>query len=124
MFIPPSCHPPPAGPQPRGSAQRAARGADRWLDRAGLRVDDIDLRERRYVKMQLGRVACILLAVIVPAPLPVTLVLFAGAVFLPWFGVVMANAGPTRDTTQADAMVALGLWTSLGLSSFPDMALG
>ena len=70
--------------------------------------DDIALRERRYVTMQMGRVVCVLLAVIVPAPLPVTLLLFAGAVFLPWFGVVMANGGPPRETAREHAMVEHG----------------
>lgn len=66
-------------------------------------TDDIRLRERRYVRMQLGRVACVLLAVLLPVPVWAKLLLFVGAMFLPWLGVVMANAGPvvTRERKTA-----------------------
>lgn len=70
--------------------------------------DDIALRERRYVMMQMCRVACVLLGVFVPAPVPVKLLLFSGAVFLPWFGVVMANAGPVVEKQGKTAVVARG----------------
>ena len=60
-------------------------------------TDDIALRQRRYVIMQSARLVCVLLAGLVPASVPVKLLLVAGAVLLPWFGVVMANAGPTVD---------------------------
>ncbi|MCW2607904.1 MAG: hypothetical protein JWO60_2597 [Frankiales bacterium] len=70
--------------------------------------DDIALRERRYVAMQMVRVVCVLLGVFVPAPVPVRLLLFSGAVFLPWFGVVMANAGPTVEKTRETALVERG----------------
>jgi hypothetical protein len=59
--------------------------------------DDIVLRQRRYLAMQSVRVACLLLAATVPAGLAVKGVFILGAVVLPYFGVVMANAGPARD---------------------------
>lgn len=71
-------------------------------------TDDIALRERRYVLTQMVRVVCVVLGVAVPAPVWVKLLLFAGAVFLPWFGVVMANAGPAIDRQAPNATVARG----------------
>lgn len=68
-------------------------------------TDDIDLRERRYVRTQLVRVACVLLGVLLPVPVPFRLLLFVGAVALPWFGVVMANAGPVVSRRRASAIV-------------------
>jgi hypothetical protein len=69
-------------------------------------TDDIALRERRYALSQGLRLACVVLGVVLPVPVPVKLLLFVGAVFLPWFGVVMANAGPVvpkaRRTAIAD----------------------
>ena len=59
--------------------------------------DDIVLRQRRYLAMQSLRVACLLLAATVPGGLAVKGVFIVGAVVLPYFGVVMANAGPSRD---------------------------
>ena len=57
-------------------------------------AEDIDLRQRRYVRSQLVRVACIAGGVLLPVPLLAKLAFFAAALVLPWFGVVMANAGP------------------------------
>jgi hypothetical protein len=59
--------------------------------------DDLALRQRRYLLTQSVRVVCLLLAATLPVPLPVKGVLLAGAVVLPYFGVVLANAGPARD---------------------------
>jgi hypothetical protein len=59
--------------------------------------DDIVLRQRRYLAMQSLRVVCLLLAATVPGGLAVKGVFLVGAVVLPYFGVVMANAGPARD---------------------------
>lgn len=67
--------------------------------------DDIALRERRYVKTQLVRVVCVLLGVALPVPVPFRLLLFVGAICLPWFGVVMANAGPTVARKRRTAIV-------------------
>ena len=68
-------------------------------------TDDIALRERRYVATQMVRVACVVLGVALPVPVYAKLLLFVGAVFLPWFGVVMANAGPTVSRTRRTAIV-------------------
>ncbi len=70
--------------------------------------EDIALRERRYILTQMVRVLCVVLGVAVPAPVPVRLLLFSGAVFLPWFGVVMANAGPALDRSSSSALIARG----------------
>lgn len=72
--------------------------------------EDRRLRERRYAVTQLLRVACFVLAVILPVPLWAKLVLIGGAFALPWFGVVSANAGPTRQRTreQAPGVTPLG----------------
>ena len=58
-------------------------------------TDDLALRQRRYVLMQSMRLACVVLATLLPVALAWKGVLILGAVALPWFGVVMANAGPT-----------------------------
>lgn len=58
-------------------------------------AEDIALRERRYLLMQSGRLACVVLGVFLPVPIWVKALFFVGAVALPWFGVVMANAGPS-----------------------------
>ena len=70
--------------------------------------EDIALRERRYVLMQLGRLACIVLGIALPVPMPVRLLLFVGAIVLPWLGVVMANAGPTVDKQTGSAIIERG----------------
>lgn len=56
---------------------------------------DIDLRQRRYLITQFCRMVCVVLAVALPVPVAWKAAFIAGAVVLPWFGVVMANAGPT-----------------------------
>lgn len=60
--------------------------------------DDIALRQRRYLITQSLRMLCVLLAVALPVPVVWKGVFMVGAVALPWFGVVMANAGPTAKT--------------------------
>lgn len=58
--------------------------------------EDIGKRERSYfIKMGI-RLVCLVLAFTVPAPLPVRLLLFAGAIFLPYVAVIGANA-PRRE---------------------------
>ncbi len=76
-------------------------------------TDDIALRERRYVATQLVRVLLIVLGVALPVPVPFRLLLFVGAVVLPWFGVVMANAGPVADKREKTAIVEGGLTETL-----------
>ena len=72
-------------------------------------TDDIALRERRYVLTQMCRVLCVVLGVALPVPVAFRLLLFVGAVVLPWFGVVMANAGPTVSRRRSTALVEPGL---------------
>jgi hypothetical protein len=69
-------------------------------------TEDIALRQRRYLMTQFVRMVCVVLAVALPVP-PVWKVAFIfGAVALPWFGVVMANAGPTaRRKEERNALV-------------------
>ncbi len=62
---------------------------------AGLsHTDDIALRQKRYVMTQSVRILCVLLAASLPVPVAYRILFLFGAVMLPWFGVVMANAGP------------------------------
>jgi hypothetical protein len=67
--------------------------------------DDIKLRERRYIITQSLRMVCIVLAALAPVPLIWKGVFLVGAIALPWFGVVMANAGPSRHTHSKTAIV-------------------
>ena len=62
--------------------------------------EDIGKREKSYfIKMGI-RLICLVLAFTVPAPLPVRLLLFAGAIFLPYVAVIGANA-PQREAPRA-----------------------
>ncbi len=76
-------------------------------------TDDIALREKRYVRTQLVRVLCVVLGVVLPVAVPFRLGLFVLAVVLPWFGVVMANAGPTVSRARPTALVGKGLGETL-----------
>ena len=67
--------------------------------------DDINLRQRRYVMTQSVRILCVLLAAFLPVPVEWKGLLIVGAVLLPWFGVVMANAGPTVGRSRTSALV-------------------
>jgi hypothetical protein len=68
---------------------------------------DIALRQRRYLITQSVRMVCVVLAVALPVPVFWKAALIAGAVALPWFGVVMANAGPTaRSRSERNALLA------------------
>src|SRR5690606_10909476 len=61
--------------------------------------EDIGRREKRYL-IQMGiRTVCLILAVLVDAPWPIRALLVAGAVFLPYFAVVGANAGHEEGRT-------------------------
>jgi hypothetical protein len=64
-------------------------------------TEDLRVRQRRYLLTQTVRVACLLLAATLPVGLPVKGAFLVGAVFLPYFGVVAANAGPARDRRRA-----------------------
>ena len=67
-------------------------------------TDDIALRERRYILTQSTRLACVILGVALPIPIWAKLLFFAGAVVLPWLGVVAANAGPTVQRPKETAI--------------------
>ena len=64
-----------------------------------------EARMRRYAVMQAVRVVCLVLAVALPVPLWARLAFIPAAVLLPYFGVVAANAGPSRERAVANAMV-------------------
>jgi hypothetical protein len=67
--------------------------------------EDIALRQRRYVISQSVRILCVVLAAALPVPLAWKGLLLVGAILLPWFGVVMANAGPTVGRARETALV-------------------
>lgn len=68
--------------------------------------EDIALRQRRYLITQSVRMVCVVLAVALPVPVFWKAMFIVGAVALPWFGVVMANAGPTaRRRSERNALV-------------------
>lgn len=67
--------------------------------------DDITVRQRRYLATQSVRIVCVVLATLLPVSPVWKGLLIAGAVALPWFGVVMANAGPTVNRKRSTAMV-------------------
>ena len=68
-------------------------------------TDDITLRQRRYVLTQSVRIACVVLATMLPVALAWKGLLVLGAIGLPWFGVVMANAGPTVSRKRSTALM-------------------
>ena len=68
--------------------------------------DDLKLRQRRYMLTQAVRMGCVVLATLLPVSLTWKGVLMVGAVALPWFGVVMANAGPTLQRHRKTSVVA------------------
>ncbi len=93
-----------------GARDRLTGGATRWealvrhdrstdvsvVTSAGLsHSEDIALRQRRYILTQSVRIVCVILATALPVPVLYKAALLFGAIALPWFGVVMANAGPT-----------------------------
>ena len=67
--------------------------------------DDISLRQRRYVITQSVRILCVVLAAALPVSLEWKSLLLVGAIALPWFGVVMANAGPTVSRSRKTALI-------------------
>jgi hypothetical protein len=69
------------------------------------RADDRRLRTRRYLITQGIRVACLLLAVLLPVEPVWKIGFIAGSIVLPWFGVVAANAGPTVERRRQAPLV-------------------
>lgn len=59
--------------------------------------EDRRVRTRNYLITQAIRVACVLLAVLLPVPVIWKLGFIVGSIVLPWFGVVAANAGPAIE---------------------------
>jgi len=78
-----------------GRAHHEARPV-RITTAASSRADDISHRQRRYVISMTIRTICFLAAVAVGEGW-LRWVLFAGAIFLPYVAVVMANATDQRD---------------------------
>lgn len=60
--------------------------------RTGMSAD-INDRQRRYLISMGVRTACLLVAVLAPLPLPARVIAILGALLLPYFAVVFANAG-------------------------------
>src|SRR4051794_528285 len=69
-------------------------------------AEDRRLRTRRYLVSQGIRLACVLLAVLLPVDPIWKIGLIAGSIALPWLGVVAANAGPTIERRRSSAVVA------------------
>ncbi len=96
-----------ASSRDKGEAERVC-----VVTTAGLsHTDDRRLRQRRYAITQAVRVCCFVLAVLLPVPMGVKLVLLVAALLLPLMGVVAANAGPVvarkkRATAIVDPPVA------------------
>ena len=67
-------------------------------------TEDIALRQQRYVITQSLRLVCVVLATALPLPIVLRALLLVGAIALPWFGVVMANAGPTVPRKRKTAL--------------------
>jgi len=67
-------------------------------------TEDIALRQRRYILTQSARIVCVILATTLPIALAFKGLFLVGAVALPWFGVVMANAGPTVARKKKTAL--------------------
>ena len=62
--------------------------------------EDIGKREKSYfIKMGI-RLLCLVLAFTVPAPLPVRLLLFAGAIFLPYVTAVIGANAPQKGPSH------------------------
>ena len=61
-------------------------------------------RTRRYLISQGIRVACVLLAVLLPVAPIWKIGLLVASIALPWFGVIAANAGPTLDRRRPMAV--------------------
>ncbi len=68
---------------------------------------DIDRRIRRYILSMTIRTLCLLLVVLIDHP--VRWVFAAGAVFLPYVAVVMANSGRRRSATVLTPVDRLAL---------------
>jgi hypothetical protein len=68
-------------------------------------TEDREARMRRYLITQIVRIVCLVLAVVLPAPLWARLAFIPAALLLPYLGVVAANAGPSRERLAGTALV-------------------
>ncbi len=66
-------------------------------------TEDIALRQRRYIQTQSLRIVCVVLATALPVPIIYRGLLIVGAVVLPWFGVIMANASSAKSRASQRA---------------------
>lgn len=66
-------------------------------------TSDQSTRARRYFISMMARTVCFILAVVTPSPW--RWVFLAGAVFLPYFAVVLANASRTRRESASSLLV-------------------
>lgn len=79
---------------------------DTRITTAGMgHAADLRLRRRRYLMTQAVRVACVLLAVLLPVAPHWKIGFIALSVVLPWVGVVAANGGPTVERHRETAVV-------------------
>jgi hypothetical protein len=87
---------------------------NRWRGRPRVAVvttagrshsEDVGLRQRRYLYTQSLRMVCVVLAVALPVAPLWKGAFIVGAVALPWFGVVMANAGPVAQRRRSSTAV-------------------
>jgi len=67
-------------------------------------AEDRRNRTRRYLISQGIRVACVLLAVLLPVAPIWKIGFIVASIALPWFGVIAANAGPTLDRRRPVAV--------------------
>jgi hypothetical protein len=86
-------------------------------------TDDMKLRQRRYLATQGVRVACVLLAVLLPIAPHWKIGFILLSVVLPWFGVVAANAGPTVERKRRSAVVPAPVATSPMLAIEPGRVI-
>jgi len=66
--------------------------------------DDLPRRQKRYFISMMIRTACFILAVVLPSPY--RWIALAGSILLPYFAVIMANAG--RESVPRGAAVIDG----------------
>lgn len=71
-------------------------------------AEDRQHRQRAYLISMSLRVICFILAITLPAPMPVRITLIAGAVLLPYFAVVIANAARRRPSDARAVAADLG----------------
>ena len=66
--------------------------------------EDRAFRQRVYLISMSLRVVCFLTAILIAGPLPLRLVLIGGAILLPYFAVVAANAARRRTDSGPQSL--------------------